>query len=163
MKCAFHPEVDAVGVCSNCGRAVCEECKTAIGGKIYCPNCAERRSGLLTAGGILSIIGGAFTVLAGLSLAALIPGIAGFASDTMAGVAFPIGFPIGIGTWLIAFGGVAIAGGTYALKRKMWGLSLAGAICAFLSPVFSILGLLAIIFISVRRGEFASIQGGGEK
>ena len=41
MKCAYHPESDAVGACVNCGRMVCSECKTTLGGKIYCKPCAE--------------------------------------------------------------------------------------------------------------------------
>ena len=42
MKCAYHPEVDAVGACVNCGRLVCAECKVELEGKIYCNPCAER-------------------------------------------------------------------------------------------------------------------------
>jgi len=40
MKCAYHSENDAVGVCVNCGRLVCSECRTTLGGKIYCEPCA---------------------------------------------------------------------------------------------------------------------------
>ena len=42
MKCAYHPEVDAVGACINCGRLVCAECKTVLGEKIYCNPRAEK-------------------------------------------------------------------------------------------------------------------------
>jgi len=35
MKCAYHPEREAVGACVDCGRLVCDECKTLLGGKIY--------------------------------------------------------------------------------------------------------------------------------
>ncbi len=42
MKCAYHAEVDAVGACVNCGRLICAECKTVLGGKIYCNPCAEK-------------------------------------------------------------------------------------------------------------------------
>lgn len=41
MKCAYHPDVDAIGTCVNCGRGVCVECKTLLGGKIYCQPCAD--------------------------------------------------------------------------------------------------------------------------
>lgn len=41
MKCSYHPERDAVGTCVNCGRPVCAECKTMLGGKNYCNPCAD--------------------------------------------------------------------------------------------------------------------------
>lgn len=43
MKCSYHPDVDAVGACINCGRLICAECKTVVGGKIYCNPCADKR------------------------------------------------------------------------------------------------------------------------
>ena len=42
MKCAYHPERDAVGACINCGKLVCDECKAVLGGKIYCNSCANK-------------------------------------------------------------------------------------------------------------------------
>ncbi len=95
------------------------------------------------AAGILSIIAGVAATISGLGLTVL------------GGV---IGVPFGAG-WLGAFGvpwliiGVfAIIGGAYSIKRRFWGLALAGAICA-LSGYF-ILGLLAIIFVCMGRNEF---------
>lgn len=41
MKCAYHPEVDAMGSCVSCGRLVCEACETTLGGKLYCQPCAD--------------------------------------------------------------------------------------------------------------------------
>ncbi|MDA4121861.1 MAG: hypothetical protein OK456_01620 [Thaumarchaeota archaeon] len=38
MKCYLHPNVDAVGVCSECGRGVCVSCATSVKGKLYCRN-----------------------------------------------------------------------------------------------------------------------------
>jgi hypothetical protein len=52
---------------------------------------------------------------------------------------------------LFALGIVAIVGGVSALRRGSFGLSLAGAICALPS---NILGIVAIIFVSVSKGEF---------
>ena len=54
---------------------------------------------------------------------------------------------------LIISGIIAIIGGVYALRRKVWGLALAGSICALLGPG-AILGILAIIFVSLGKGEF---------
>jgi hypothetical protein len=42
MKCAYHPQADAIGACVHCGRLVCAECKVELQGKIYCNTCAEK-------------------------------------------------------------------------------------------------------------------------
>jgi hypothetical protein len=123
----------------------------------------SQRSGLLTAGGVLSIIGGAFQVIGGgiataLLLAALIgshlrpfewmPFLPGELSQRVMFVG-----PIWVAIVAVALvlGIVAIVGGVAALRRSSFGLSLAGAICALPSGIF---GLLAIIFVSVSKKEF---------
>jgi hypothetical protein len=42
MQCAYHPDRDPVGACVACGRLICAECKTLLGGKIYCSPCADK-------------------------------------------------------------------------------------------------------------------------
>jgi lysylphosphatidylglycerol synthetase-like protein (DUF2156 family) len=58
----------------------------------------------------------------------------------------------------IVLGIVAIIGGIYALLRRRWGLALAGCICSLLCvlPLLPaiILGILAIIFVSIGKREF---------
>jgi hypothetical protein len=49
---------------------------------------------------------------------------------------------------------VAVAGAVCSFKRKVWGLALAGSICALVG--FGVLGILAIIFISLSKSEFKS-------
>jgi len=49
---------------------------------------------------------------------------------------------------------IAIVGGISALRRKGFGLSLAGAICALPSPILVILGILAVIFVALGKREF---------
>jgi hypothetical protein len=120
----------------------------------------NNRGGLLTAGGILSIIGGASEVIGGGIMVALVSfGI----PLRLALLPFHPGgwfehiIPV-IPTWLIivgvsiiVLGILAIVGGISALRRKSFGLSLAGAICALpLKP----LGILAVIFISLAKREF---------
>jgi hypothetical protein len=39
MKCFFHPDIEAIGACSNCRRSVCQDCETILDGKIYCNTC----------------------------------------------------------------------------------------------------------------------------
>jgi hypothetical protein len=97
-----------------------------------------------TTAGILSIIAGSIAVVAGLVAALLGSFIGGF---------FDLPWTGAVGIPSLALGIIAIVGGTYALKRQVWGLALAGSICALVGPWF-ILGLLAIIFVSLGKGEF---------
>ena len=120
----------------------------------------DSRGGLLTAGGVLSIIAGAFEVIGGgiiLALASLgiplrlwlLQHIPQFWEGCAVAV-IPIVLII-VGGLILALGIVAIAGGASALRRKSFGLSLAGAICALPSII---LGILAVIFVSLARREF---------
>ncbi len=49
-SCAYHPDRDVVGACVDCGKLVCAECKTTLGGKIYCNPCAEKAYSGVTKG-----------------------------------------------------------------------------------------------------------------
>ena len=129
------------------------------------------KSGLLTAGGILSIIAGIFQISNGIGLATyfltthrpywelLPPFLPSLVGDYWVGLVhiyfhdFDEFFPI----WLIIAGGllfigiIAVVGGISAVRRKMFGLSLAGAICALIS---GLLGLMAVIFVVLGKREF---------
>jgi hypothetical protein len=96
-----------------------------------------------TVGGILAIIGGAIGTISGLVIA------------TVGSIGWFFGVPwvSAIGAPLIILGIIAIVGGTYALRRRIWGLALAGSICALIGP-WGLLSLLAIIFVSLGKGEF---------
>jgi hypothetical protein len=122
------------------------------------------RSGLLTAGGVLSIVVGALEVMGGLIIAGLTIGIrilfrlAIVPADPGDWFGHIMPFMPVIPMWLIivgaplfALGIVAIVGGISALRRRSFGLSLAGAICAL--PLVP-LGILAVIFVSVSNKEF---------
>jgi hypothetical protein len=133
------------------------------------------RRNLLTAGGVLSVVGGIPQVISGGVLivdsivsyqhgwglirwfflpffpdswqhyvlwgSGPIPAFMGYV---------PIRWAI-IGGCLGILGIVAIVGGVSAIRRKRFGLSLAGAICALLS-VF--LGIPAVIFVALGKREF---------
>jgi hypothetical protein len=58
-----------------------------------------------------------------------------------------------IGGFLVILGILAIIGGIFALRRKIWGLALAGAIAG--TFVFFPCGIPAIIFVSLGKQEFA--------
>ena len=123
----------------------------------------RQRSGLLTAGGVLSIMAGAIEIIFGLIVVGLIlvtvmqGGM--LAGDSSEGP-IPIMIPILIPTWavvvaaaLLVLGIVAIIGGVSAIRKKIFGLSLAGAICAL--PTI-ILGILAVIFVALGKTEFGA-------
>ena len=103
-----------------------------------------------TAAGILSIIGGAFILFRGLGLGHVI-------SATGTGVGWPFG------TASIVLGLIAIVGGIFAIRRRVWCLALTGAICAVFpthpygSLIWTpVLGILAIVFVALSKNEFAS-------
>jgi len=101
----------------------------------------NQRSRLLTAGGILSIVAGIFQISRGLSIAVN-----------------PDYWLVTNPDWVVIIGGcfgvlgvVAVVGGIYAIRRKKFGLSLAGAVCAL---PFYILGIPAVILVSTSKKEF---------
>jgi len=101
-----------------------------------------------TTAGILSIIAGVIELLVGLGFAiglGLLGSLGGLlpAGGILAVLAVPI----------IIIGIIALVGGIYALRRRVWGLALAGAICSLFGP-WVLLGILAIIFVSLGKGEF---------
>jgi hypothetical protein len=97
-----------------------------------------------TTAGILTIIAGALHVVLGIIIAAI------------SGITFFLPLTAIFGAPLLILGIIGIVGGVYALRREAWGLALAGAICAFIPLIlpWNILGLLAIIFVSLGKHEF---------
>jgi len=140
-----------------------------------------RRRRILTAGGILCIVGGTYAVICvGMAMDITIANIECLSSvDTLR-----CGCYAGIIRSLItvasvfALGVVTIVGGVSAMRRKKFNLSLAGAICFALTPpvafnesfsesFFSkylaelvwvwgwmILGILAVIFVVLGKRKF---------
>jgi hypothetical protein len=107
--------------------------------------------------GILDIIAGGFGLIAGLVL--LIIGAVG--SNFMAYYvpqippATLVVIFLCIAVPLIIVAILAIVGGIYALRRKIWGLALAGSIAAFFIPWAWLLGIAAIVFTALSKNEFA--------
>jgi hypothetical protein len=60
--------------------------------------------------------------------------------------------PFGVPT--IIMGIVAVVGGIFALRRRVWWLAVVGAIFAI--PCMPVLGTLSMIFISLADQEFES-------
>jgi len=131
------------------------------------------RGGLLSAGGVLSIIVGAFEVIGGamlvsvtmlgcwplgFSLCPALPGLDIASNPNMGFLGLcavtPLYMTI-VGAIFVVLGILAIAGGVSAVRRRSFSLALAGAICTLPSIIF---GILALIFISLAREEFETGQ-----
>ena len=133
-----------------------------------------------TTAGILSIVAGAigigrgiFVIVLGGFLAALsgltaselseviekwartiVPGITNIPEIIAGTLGVASTLVLVLGILSLAFGIVALIGGIYAVRRRVWGLALAGSILAL--PSSTLLGVLSIIFVSLGKGEFAS-------
>ena len=117
-----------------------------------------------TTAGILTIIAGCLGIGAGvlLTLLAVPLGVGGAVASfleemgilgaLLGGLAGFLGM---IGAGIIGVGIVAIIGGIYALRRRIWGFALAGAILATMASIP--LGVLAIIFVSIGKKEFVRV------
>src|SRR5712664_1327771 len=46
MKCAVHPDADAIGYCRNCGKALCAVCVRPVRDVLYCEDCLANVMGL---------------------------------------------------------------------------------------------------------------------
>ena len=116
--------------------------------------------------GLLDIVSGALGIVVGLCMslrmfavraAQAAPGVAPRVSPhagnfpQMPHVIFP-GMGIAFAIALLVIGVLAIVGGVYALRLKVWGLALAGAIAAVITG--PVIGLLALIFTVLGREDF---------
>jgi hypothetical protein len=111
------------------------------------------RTWMPTVAGILSIISGGFGFLGSLILLLFF-----LVYYTASGIASP-GYsvaPVGavIITPVFILSIVAIVGGIFALKRKIWGVALAGAICSFLILLVWPLGVASIVLLAISKPEF---------
>ena len=113
-------------------------------------------------GGILSIVAGGFGILgAGMAFFGIYMFRFMFGQSYMYGAFQPPGdifnfmaiFYAVIGLFLALLGVLAIVGGIFALKKKNWGLALAGAITS--AVVFFPCGIAAVIFVTLGQPEFA--------
>lgn len=43
MNCAYHPDREVQGICSSCGRPICQDCLVDIKGQTHCKSCIEAR------------------------------------------------------------------------------------------------------------------------
>ncbi len=91
MNCAVHSDVDAVGYCRNCGKAMCSVCVRPVRDVLYCEDCLAT---------IMGIPGAAPATAAGASVpppGALPPAPLPSRSAGSPGVAFVLGLFPGLG------------------------------------------------------------------
>ena len=84
MRCAVHSDVDAVGYCRNCGKAMCSTCVRPVRDVLYCEECL---AGIVGIPGVSS--GSATSALA--APGALPPAVPARSSGSP-GLAFVLGF-----------------------------------------------------------------------
>ncbi|HEU6446911.1 MAG TPA: hypothetical protein VFV23_00550 [Verrucomicrobiae bacterium] len=41
MKCFYHPQIEAVAICKNCGKGLCFECASDVGNGVACKGKCE--------------------------------------------------------------------------------------------------------------------------
>jgi hypothetical protein len=121
-----------------------------------------------TTAGILSIVAGAIGVLNGIAFGVFSTlGFLFFSNPAFVPYPPPTQFTqpfltilaviysvIGFGTLLVGI--LGIIGGIFSLKRKNWGVALAGAIAG--SVTFWPCGIVAVVFVSLGKSEFEIIQ-----
>jgi hypothetical protein len=114
-------------------------------------------------GGILTIISGAFGILLSLWMvfAALMMRIVLSAPSYSYGYSLPAGlinlmmvFYFALGLFFFLVSVLGIVGGVFALKRRYWGVALAGAIAGNIT--FSLCGIPALIFVTLAKPEFSA-------
>jgi len=136
--------------CPNCGAPttelteICPKCGARVAGKVV-----EKADGAwmpLTAG-ILDLVAGVPALIIGILVAAGLGAIGWLSGIAGVGVIMAA-----IGVPLIIFAIIAIVGGVFALRKRIWGLALAGSIFALFCAW--ILGIPAIVFTVMGKKHF---------
>lgn len=104
------------------------------------------------AGGILSIVAGAIHMFGWLGAGIFLTRSHRFLGNEVPDIFRAIIWFCVLALMILAI--MAIIGGIVALNRKVWGLALAGSICAIFSPVTWFLGVISTIFIAISKNEF---------
>jgi len=136
--------------CPNCGAPttklteICPKCGARVAGKVV-----EKAGSAwmpLTAG-ILDLVAGVPALIIGILVTA---GLGAF--GWLSGIAGVGVIMAAIGVLLIIFAIIAIVGGVFALRKRIWGLALAGSIFAlFCAWIF---GIPAIVFTVMGKKHF---------
>jgi hypothetical protein len=147
------PITPASEVCPSCGRGLDQKTSTGSG-----------NDNLPLAGGIIAIAIGALAVLGGLG--SLVSGgfEVAFGPDLFSGLSG--GFDVVMGLGQILFGGMAITGGIFAVRKENYPLALAGGICAVFAGggacccIFLPIGAVALVLIAISKDRFDAKERG---
>lgn len=172
--------------CRNCGKEltgnpeICTNCgANPTAGTSFCPACGapttpmtdvcakcgmrlaktiKRNTWKTKTAGVLAIVAGAVGIIEWVAVGVLVTVTGGWrAIGGLVGLSGIVTVAVAIA---ITTGIVAIVGGVFALKRKRWGLALAGSICAIFSVFFIPillnvpLAIAAIVLVVLAKGEF---------
>src|SRR4030043_2268415 len=112
---------------------------------------------MTTTAGILDIVAGSLRLIVILLVALVLAAFAFFSrGDIICFQQFPIAITASVLTTLAIFSLIvsilSIVGGIYALRRKSWGMALAGSIAAFFCA--APLGIAAIVLTALSKNEF---------
>jgi hypothetical protein len=105
--------------------------------------------------GILNIISGVVSLLGSLIMALVVGVFFSSSYDSYSGQEYSA-----ILIWVVLFlpfiiiSLLAITGGVFALRKKLWGLALAGSIGSILTIWAWPLGVASVIFVSLSKNEF---------
>lgn len=155
MNCGAKP-MAGTGFCPECGAPTTPPAETCTSCGVRLDKAIEVKTWKTTTAGILAIVAGAVGVVEWVAVVVLEINAWGWLA---------IGNFLGLGGIVPAVAGVTIAirivaivGGVFALKRRRWGLALAGCICAIFSSFLIFLnvplGVAAIVLVVLGRGEF---------
>ncbi len=111
---------------------------------------AENKTWMPLTAGILDIICGAWGIFFSIILILLGRVILALVQvpPAVAPIFMAMAIPFGVLSIL------AIVGGVFALRRKVWGLALAGSIASLFSPYFFILAIASIVMTAFSKNEF---------
>jgi hypothetical protein len=155
-NCGANPTV-GTSFCPECGAPTTPVAETCTNCGVGLGEAFQGKTWKTRAAGVLAIVCGVLGVSEWLWVAVL----------EVLGYGWPaVGDFLGLGAILpilatvtLAIRIVAIVGGIFALKRKRWGLALAGSVCAIFSSVFLMLlnvplAIAAIVLVVLGRREF---------
>jgi len=154
--CGAKP-LKGTGFCPNCGAPttplteICPKCGARVAGK--------SGSWMSLVAGIIDLVIGIPALLFGIVAATLPQWIAEAPEPAQELEGIPPDFFIGMGVVICLLAVVAIVGGISALRKRRWGLALAGSICAifagvplYLAGLF--LGIPAVVFTALGKEHF---------
>jgi len=157
IYCGAKP-MDSTNFCPECGTATTPLTETCNNCGAQVAEAITRRTWMPRAAGVLAIVVGAVGVTEWVGVAVL--GILAWGWLGMGNLLGLGGIITTVVTSMIIIGVVAIIGGVFSLKRRRWGLALAGSICAFFSFFFIPvllnvpLAIAAIVLVVMGKREF---------